>query len=533
MPQAKNIRDFETLQQYTVCLEEAYRDLISKYDQLKSSLGSTQQEWLSNSLKDQLSRLQRKFFGFGREELESKKTRPVGHLQQELRIHGERLHTENESPEKSPSVDVTALHNALESVYYELNERDLQMESKLRGVPDANGSWEKVPSFYQESVEITINERIYKKVIHKQAKYRLKPEFNTTGKEVIITAPGPAKLKAGCTYSIDFALAVVSDKYEFHIPLERQRRKMEGSGLAVDVKTLYNLCQSVADHCESVVPKIKQDIFNDFCAVHLDESPWPIIGADQTSYMWAASNRIGSYYRFEPSRSGKIALEVLDGYEGSVLTDGFSGYNRIKNHPNYRVGHCWAHARREFYERYDSYPNATEKIIHLIDKLFAIEGRAKSFEQLRELRKTESKKIIDELYLCLLETRIKFLPSEGISSAINYTLKFWKELTLFLDDLSLDLSNNDAERALRHIVMGRKNFGGSKTITGADVAATLYTVIESSKKVGLQPKEYLKYVITERWHNRDPKSPAEVSLETIGRNKRVIFPSKDQWRVTQ
>ncbi len=125
----------------------------------------------------------------------------------------------------------------------------------------------------------------------------------------------------------------------------------------------------------------------------------------------------------------------------------------------------------------------------------------------------------------------KFLASEGISSAINYTLKFWKELTLFLKDLSLDLSNNDAERALRHIVMGRKNFGGSKTINGADVAATLYTVIESAKKVGLQPKEYLKYVIVEHWYERDPKSPAEVSLETIGPNTRVVFPAKDQWQV--
>lgn len=81
--------------------------------------------------------------------------------------------------------------------------------------------------------------------------------------------------------------------------------------------------------------------------------------------------------------------------------------------------------------------------------------------------------------------------------------------------------------------MGRKNFAGSKTINGADVAASLYTVIESAKKVGLQPKEYLKYVITERWHNRDPKSPAEYSIETIGKNTRVAFPPKGEWRISQ
>ena len=99
------------------------------------------------------------------------------------------------------------------------------MESKLRDVPNKKETWNQISDFFQDSVEVTITERIYKKVVHRQAKYRLNDKYNNTGKEVIITAPGPAKLKAGCTYSIDFALAVVSDKYEFHMPAERQRRK--------------------------------------------------------------------------------------------------------------------------------------------------------------------------------------------------------------------------------------------------------------------------------------------------------------------
>jgi hypothetical protein len=84
---------------------------------------------------------------------------------------------------------------------------------------------------------------------------------------------------------------------------------------------------------------------------------------------------------------------------------------------------------------------------------------------------------------------------------------------------------------IRHIVMGRKNFAGSKTVNGADVAATLYTVIETSKKVGLQPKDYLKYLITERWHGRTPQTPLERSLALLGENKRVIFPAKHEWEI--
>lgn len=90
---------------------------------------------------------------------------------------------------------------------------------------------------------------------------------------------------------------------------------------------------------------------------------------------------------------------------------------------------------------------------------------------------------------------------------------------------------SSTELALRHIVMGRKNFAGSKTIDGADVAATLYTVIENCKKVGLDPREYLKYVITERWNKRDPKSPLEYSLENFGKNEEVKFPAKSDWEI--
>ncbi len=115
--------------------------------------------------------------------------------------------------------------------------------------------------------------------------------------------------------------------------------------------------------------------------------------------------------------------------------------------------------------------------------------------------------------------------------AVNYTLNHWRELTLFLQDLSLPLDNNQAERALRHAVMGRKNFGGSKTIDGADVAAALYTVIETAKKNGINPKEYLRHVVTERWYGREPLSPLEYSSQRLPRDTKVVFPPTDQWQI--
>jgi hypothetical protein len=88
-------------------------------------------------------------------------------------------------------------------------------------------------------------------------------------------------------------------------------------------------------------------------------------------------------------------------------------------------------------------------------------------------------------------------------------------------DCPLPLTNNDPERALRHVVLGRKNFAGSKTINGADVAATLYTVIESCKKADLQPRSYLKYLINERWYKRQPLSPQRYSWLLYGKPKHL------------
>lgn len=523
--------DVEVLRTCAILYRDELKRAMAENARLKQSQNPDTQTYLNEDLRSRLMRLEARFFGFGREELGPKRPRPVGHEQQELKLHNRRPHVEK-PPEKSGVKEAAVL----DRIQHDFLPEELCRENEARAIAapanDEAAPWEKVKGMDQESYEITIVERTYKKVVHQRARYRLKPEYNKTGKEVIITAPGPAKLKAGCQYSIDFAIAVVTDKYESHLPLERQRRRMSAAGLEVDVKTLYTLVEAVAEHCErSVIGKIRRDILSDFCAAHLDESRWPIKKTRTLGQMWVLSNRIASLYRFEPMRAGAVAEELIDGYLGAVVTDGFSGYDRFRKISGVRRALCWAHARRGFKDCERGYPKETAEFGEMVGALYAIEDRAKSFEDLRRLRGVESKAIVGQIHAWLWETKKRFLGSEGLSKAVDYCLNFWPELTLFLQDLSVPLDNNSAERAERHAVMGRKNFSGSSTINGADVAATLYSVIESAKKVGLDPREYLKYVITEHWHEREPKSPLEISLERFGRNIDVVYPEKDQWRV--
>lgn len=517
-------QNIEVLRQYTLWLQSQVKELASEVSSLKNANETAKQEFLDNKLRDQLSRLQQKFFVHGRESLTPREDRPVGHENEQLKLHSAYPQDGKEIPaeEFKPNGPVTYV--------YKMSERELKRESIARGINAGHEAWEEVKGLYQQATELTVFERVYQEVLHQQCKYRLKSEFNTTDKEILVTAPGGPKVRPGSRYSIDFAVSVVTDKYEYHIPLERQRRKMQAQGLEVDVKTLYGLCEAVAEHCNSVREPIRKNILSDFCAAHLDESTWPIIGSDSKSYMWVLSNRIGSYYQFEPTRSGKIADELLKNYQGAVLTDGYGGYNRVRKQNGLRLGRCWAHARREFYERIKDFPAAADAV-KIIDELFNIEAQAKNFEELRDLRKTKSRELIKNLQSWMIETVPKYLPGDGIREAISYCNKYWAELTLFLEDLSLPLSNNDAERAMRHVVMGRKNFAGSKTINGADTAASIYTVIESCKKVGLQPAQYLKYLIDARWFDDEIKTPHELAMEKLGPNKKVKFPEKSNWQV--
>ena len=112
------------------------------------------------------------------------------------------------------------------------------------------------------------------------------------------------------------------------------------------------------------------------------------------------------------------------------------------------------------------------------------------------------------------ETLPKSRPESALRKAINYQLKYWDGLTKFLKDPHIPLTNNDAERGLRQAVMGRKNFYGSRSIDSADMASVFYTIIESCKKVHLNPAEYMKYAILETQKNNQivPLSPFEFAL---------------------
>lgn len=484
-------------------------------------------EQLRIAYEDRLSRLKEKLHGRGQESMSP--DQDVG----PRRDSGLLLHGEAATPDESQKSPRKAKDRSLpaNAALYAMTESELKDEAVGRGFKDASVTdWEEIQGLYDESTEITVVERIYKKVVHKRKKYRFKPSVGTD-KEIIVTAKGPEKLAPGCGYSLDFAIAATIDKYRWHLPLHRQAELMEQRGLTgVTAKTLYGLVERLSEHVRRarVPEKIRNDILGYHLAVHADETPWPILdSSDSDGYLWTICNMAGAYYRFEPSRSGKIIVEMLDGYSGPVVTDDFSGYNRLKRETSCTLCHCWAHARRNFYEIRKNHFEDCRTIILMIDELFDVEHEAKTWDQLRLLREQKSRPRVDRIKSWLDGKNLKYLLAEDeMGKSIRYLLGNWGEFTTFLDDIRVPLSNNHAERSLRHSVLGRKNFYGSKTINGADVAADHYTVVETCKLLKLDPVEYYRYVVTTNNAGGDAMSPLAYARWKYEQKKTATVPAE-------
>lgn len=149
---------------------------------------------------------------------------------------------------------------------------------------------------------------------------------------------------------------------------------------------------------------------------------------------------------------------------------------------------------RKFEEAMPDHPEA-EKALHWIGALYKIDERARDNEQHRaELRRSEAPAVLDEFKTWLWE--LAALTSLSIGKAAAYTIGNWDRLTRFVEDARIPLDNNATERGIRGPVVGRKNHYGSKSRRGTEVAATLYTVLETAKLHGVNPADYLYAAIT-------------------------------------
>ena len=199
---------------------------------------------------------------------------------------------------------------------------------------------------------------------------------------------------------------------------------------------------------------------------------------------------------------------------------GYAGYDFLTKLEKVKLCHCWAHVRRKFFDCMENYPEAVEMLI-LIEELYQIEHEAKTFEQLKILRKEKSQNQINKIFEWLTKKRDDYLPSLSIGNAIQYALNHEEGLKYFLENEMIPLDNNVVERSLRGPVLGRKNFQAYETINGADEAAVFYTIIETCKVLRINPREYLKEAVRRSIHQLPPITPRQYIHELKKLNQNI------------
>lgn len=476
-------KDPEVLHRAIELLENHNRALTAKIKELLAELAkargdSTYQQLRLAALEKQLAKLTKQVFGPSSEQRTTDGAPADASSEGEGKKEKKRKtgHGPTEQ-QKLPVVDVE----------HKLDDAD-------KTCPKCGGDLKEMAGKYEDHEEIDVLPLRFVLKRHRRQKYSCRCGG------CIETAPGPDKLCPGGRYSIAFAIHVAISKYCDHLPLERQVRMMARDGLVVTSQTLWDQIEQLAWLVESVMPRLRAFVL-EHSVVGADETTWELFGKkpgqSKSWFVWVLRVEHGVYYAIRGGRSFKTAESLLMSFAGVLMCDGYAAYQSLSRaYPRVVLAHCWAHVRREFVEIEKSFPKPCGEILDLIGKLYLIERRCpqapEGDEERRVLRDQESRPVIDEIAEWVYRTTPKCLPESGLHKAIGYMVNMWPGLVQFLDDPEIPLDNNGTERAARAPVIGRKNHYGSHSLRGTEVAATFYSLVESAKLNGLEPRFYLR-----------------------------------------
>lgn len=472
------ITDLEQMRQLAQLLEAENTRLHKRLEMLVSQLAALQGKSGSEllqlellKLQEQMAALQRRMFGRSSEK--SPHT-PETEAPKPRRGHG---------PKAQPQLPVVEQR-------HELAECD-------RACIICKGHLVPMGDQTEDSEEIGVVQRKFVLLKHKRIKYRC-----CSCLSVVETAPAPVKLIPGGRYSLEFAIEIVVQKYAYHLPLERQVRMMMHEGLRVDSQTLWDQIQALERILNPAYVLIHAHILSAE-VLHADETRWMLLekGGSKQWYAWALATDDAVYYHIDPSRGAKVPVEILKGYQGVVMADGYICYKTLaKMSPDLVLAHCMAHMRRKVVDALPAYPQC-QVAVDLIKDLYKVERdlpslrgiggaeRERALEIRAQVRKKESEPLMQALKAWALEQSA--LPGSLLDKAISYLLDLWPGLMRFVDDARVPIDNNQVERDLRGMVVGRKNHYGSKSLRGTQVAATFYTLVETASRFGADPRAYL------------------------------------------
>jgi hypothetical protein len=287
-----------------------------------------------------------------------------------------------------------------------------------------------------------------------------------------------------------------------HLPLYRLEQIFARQRVDISRSTLCGWVAAAA--------RVVQPLYQLMCGrvrqsavLHTDDTTVPILheGHCRQGRLWAYfGNQANPYiaYDYTPTRSGQGPLGWLGKWQGFLQADAYAGYDKLYARGDVIEVACWAHTRRKYFDAQESDPARALWMLEMIRRLYAVEQsiRDKSPPERLGLRQSQSAPILEQIHLWLIAQQAQVLPRSPIAQAIGYTLNQWPALIVYTTDGRLSIDNNVAERALRRVAIGRKNWMFSGHDESAQSHAMLWSLIASAQRHDIDVQLYLRSVLT-------------------------------------
>ena len=330
--------------------------------------------------------------------------------------------------------------------------------------------------------------------------------------ERLIKARAPAGVTDGCQYGPGLHAHVITSKCADSIPFHRLAKMLDRAGASIARSTLCSMYHRGAKRFVPIYDRLLE-LARDDAYLHADETTLNVQqrGGCVKGWVWGIMSTQVLAYKFSEDRGASTANELIGDSAGYLTVDGYSGYNNVTEaaegeSKRTRVG-CWGHARRKFYAAMKNVPTARE-VLEMIVELYVVERDAAMKGVLgtdahAKMRKEQSAAIVERIEAWVDEQHGQHSPKSAMGSALTYAKKQRTRLRRFLEDPKLALDNNYAERALRIIALGRKNFLFAGSAEHAQNLAVLQSIVSTCLLHDVNPYEYIRDVIV-RLRDRPP-----------------------------
>ena len=321
----------------------------------------------------------------------------------------------------------------------------------------------------------------------------------------VATAACPQKIIPRSKLSDAVIIDSIIRKFADHVPVYRYCiGLMRDAGVEISRGTVVDAIMNVGGLLEPIRQVLRKDLLGSGY-IQADETPTPCQsertkGRNHQAYIWEFSRPGGPVvFDFRMGRGREGPEEFLRHFEGTLQCDGYAAYDKLGK--AIRYAGCWAHVRRGFHQAHLLAPAdlVPLELLDRIGKLYQIEEQARierlSAEQRLALRQEKSRPLIESLKLRIIEVRQAALPQSKLGKACDYALGQWERLVVFLEDGRVEIDNNWCENAIRPIALGRKNWLHIGSEQAGPKIATIASVVETCRRLGINLRAYLSDVL--------------------------------------